>query len=74
MNDEFDYELTPEQWEALKNLRSAASRPARLNRFAIDSLIALGLASMSGNVPVITSEGRRALVRGSSQLLLDLAA
>jgi hypothetical protein len=74
MNDEFDYELTPDQWEVLKNLRNAASRLLRMNRFAINSLIALGLAEMSGDVPVITSNGRRVLVRGSSQLLLDLAA
>ena len=42
--------------------------------FVVDSLIALGLAAMSGDVPVITSWGRKVLVRGSSQLLLDLAA
>ena len=74
MNDEFDYELTRDQWEALKNLRNAASRPARMNRFTVESLIALGLAAISGDVPVITCEGRKVLVRGSSQLLLDLAA
>ena len=74
MNDEFDYELTPGQWEALKNLRNAASSPLRMNRFVVDSLIALGLAAMSGDVPVITDWGRKVLVRGSSQLLLDLAA
>ena len=74
MNDEFDYELTPDQWEALKNLRNPATLPARANRFVVDSLIALGLAAMSGDVPVITSMGRKVLVRGSSQLLLDLAA
>jgi hypothetical protein len=74
MNDEFDYELTADQWETLKNLRNTTSRPARMNRFTIDGLIALGLAAMSGDVPVITSMGRKVLVRGSSQLLLDLAA
>ena len=74
MNDEFDYELTSDQWDALKNLRNAASRPTRMNRFVVDSLIALGLAAVSGDVPVITSMGRKVLVRGSSQLLLDLAA
>ena len=74
MNDEFDYELTPSQWEALKNLRNAASPPLHMNRIVVDSLIALGLAAMSGDVPVITSWGRKVLVRGSSQLLLDLAA
>ncbi len=74
MNDEFDYELTPDQWEALKNLRNSASQPTRMDRFVVDSLIALGLAAISGDAPVITSSGRKVLVRGSSQLLLDLAA
>jgi ribosomal protein S19E (S16A) len=74
MNDELDYPLTSDQWEALKNLRNAASRPARMHRFAIDGLIGLGLVARSGEVPVITPKGRTVLVRGSSQLLLDLAA
>jgi len=74
MNDEFDCELTPDQWEVLKNLRNAASRSARMSRFAIEGLIGLGLVAMSGDIPVITSYGRKVLVRGSSQLLHDLAA
>jgi hypothetical protein len=74
MNDEFDYDLTPEQWEVLKNLRNTVSRPARINRFAAEGLMALGLVAMNGDVPVITSRGRKVLVRGSSRLLLDLAA
>ena len=74
MNDEFDCELTPDQWEVLKNLRNAASRSARMSRFAIKGLIGLGLVAMSGDIPVITSYGRKVLVRGSSQLLHDLAA
>ena len=74
MTDEFDYQFTPDQWEALKSLRNSAARPSRMNRFAIDGLIALGLVGVSGDVPVITSRGRKVLVRGSSCLLLDLAA
>jgi hypothetical protein len=74
MNDEFDCELTPHQWEVLKNLRNAASQSARISRFAIEGLIGLGLVAMSGDIPVITSYGRKVLVRGSSQLLHDLAA
>ena len=74
MNDEFDYDLTHDQWEALKNLRGTAPRPPRMNRFAIQALVALGLVTMNGDVPVITSRGRKVLVRGSSLLLQDLAA
>jgi hypothetical protein len=74
MNDEFDCELTPDQWEALKNLRNTASRPARISRFTIDGLIALGLVAVNGDRPFLTSRGRKVLVRGSSCLLLDLAA
>ncbi|MGH6709464.1 MAG: hypothetical protein ACREEK_10885 [Bradyrhizobium sp.] len=74
MNDEFDYDLTHDQWEALKNLRNDAARPPRTNRLAIERLIALGLVTVNGDAPVITSRGRTVLVRGSSCLLLDLAA
>ncbi|MBR1227651.1 MULTISPECIES: hypothetical protein [unclassified Bradyrhizobium] len=74
MNDEIDYDLTPDQWEVLKNLRNSASRPQRMNRFTIQGLIALGLVTINGDVPVLTSSGRKVLVRGSSCLLLDLAA
>jgi hypothetical protein len=74
MNDDFEYQLTPEQWEALRSLRSATSRPLRMNRRAVDDLIALGLVDVSRDVAAITTNGRKVLVRGSSLLLLDLAA
>ena len=74
MKDEFDYDLAPSQWEALKALRTAASARPRISRYTVDSLLALGLVAMSGDTPVITSIGRKVLIRGSSQLLLDLAA
>ena len=68
---ESDYDLTPDQWEALKALRA----PARLasGRFALEQLVALELAAMDDGQPVITSMGRKVLVRGSSRLL-DLVA
>jgi hypothetical protein len=74
MSAEFDYELTPDQWEALKSLRRPAPRSRRLNGFVVDGLIALQLAAMIDDGPVMTPRGREVLVRGSSRLLLDLAA
>jgi len=74
MQDEFDYDLTPGQWEALKAVRTATSRRPTIGRYTIESLIALGLVAMNGDAPVITQTGRKVLIRGSSQLLLDLAA
>jgi hypothetical protein len=40
MNEELDYDLTPAQWEALKALRTPASRLPRMSRYTIDSLMA----------------------------------
>jgi hypothetical protein len=74
MNEEFDYDLTPSQWEALRALRTPASKLPRMNRTTIDGLIALELATMNGDAPAITAKGRKVLIRGSSLLLQDLAA
>ncbi len=73
MNAEFDYDLTPNQWDVLKALRLPASRSGVLNRFIVEGLIALQLAAMTSDRPVLTEKGRRVLVRGSSRLL-DVAA
>ena len=73
MNDEIDYALTPDQWETLKALRVPVAKFAALNRFVLDDLVALGLATMSDNMPASTPRGRRALIRGSSRLW-DVAA
>lgn len=74
MHDEFDYDLTPSQWEALKAVRTSTSRLPQIGRYAIESLVTLGLVAINGDAPVITPTGRKVLVRGSSRLLLDLAA
>ncbi len=74
MSAEFDYELTPDQWEALRALRLPAPRSRRLSGFIVDGLVALQLAAMIDGGPVLTPRGRKVLVRGSTQLLLDLAA
>ena len=74
MNDELDYELTLNQWEALKALRAPAANPSRLRRSAVESLITLGLVALREDSMVITPAGRKVLIRGSSQLLHDIAA
>jgi hypothetical protein len=73
MNDEIDYDLSPDQWETLKALRAPVSRLPALSPFVLADLVALGLATMSNDLPVITQKGRKALVRGSSRLW-DVAA
>jgi hypothetical protein len=73
MNTEFDYDLTPDQWETLKALRKPTLiSPASVRRH-LERLVALELVTMIGNMPVITSRGRWVLIRGSSRLL-DVAA
>ena len=74
MSNEFDYDLTPGQWETLRALRTPASKSLRISRYMIDGLIALELATMDGDTPALTATGRKVLIRGSSLLLQDLAA
>jgi hypothetical protein len=73
MNTEIDHDLTPGQWETLKALRMPATTLSRLDRFAVESLVALQLAAIRDNLPVITPRGRKVLIRGSTRLW-DLAA
>jgi hypothetical protein len=71
MNAEID--LTPDQWEALKALRTPAANRRGLNRSVVEQLIALRLAAEIGDGPAITPEGRSVLLRGSPRLW-DVAA
>jgi hypothetical protein len=73
MNDESDFDLRPDQWEALKALRAPCARVPAPACLVLDDLVALGLVTMSDCVPVITAKGRKALVRGSFSLM-DSAA
>lgn len=73
MNAEFDYDLTPDQWETLKALRASTPKARVLNRFVVGSLVALQLAEMIDGRPTLTPRGRSVLLRGSPRLL-DLAA
>jgi hypothetical protein len=69
MTDESDFDLRPDQWEALKALRSPFAGQRAPTRLALDDLVALGLVTIDDRVPAITSKGRKALVRGSFSLL-----
>jgi len=73
MSTELDYDLTIDQWETLKALRLPATERRVFNRFVLDQLIALDLATITEGIPWITSIGRKVLIRGSSKLL-DLVA
>ena len=73
MDAEFDCELSPDQWEMLKALRSPAPDRRTTSRLALAELMTLGLATLKDERPVITTKGRKVLVRGSEKLL-DLAA
>lgn len=73
MNDELDYDLTPNQWETLKALRIPPRERCTLNRAVVEDLVALGLAALSDGAPAITRWGRKVLIRGSSRLW-DVAA
>ena len=69
MSDENDFDLRPDQWEALKALRSPHAGLPSPARLTLDGLIALGLVAVDDRVPAITDRGRKALVRGSFSLL-----
>ena len=73
MSAEIDYELTPDQWEALKALRAPAPNCRGLNRLVVEKLVGLQLAEMTGDRAVITPKGRSVLLRGSPRLW-DVAA
>jgi hypothetical protein len=73
MNAKIDHDLTLDQWEALKALRTPAAKRRFLNRFVVEQLVALALAAEAGDCPAITPEGRSVLLRGSPRLL-DVAA
>jgi hypothetical protein len=73
MNNDFDFDLTADQWEALKALRNPLSRDRPPKSYMVESLVKLGLVSIEDGLPVMTEVGRRVLVRGSCRLL-DLVA
>lgn len=73
MNDDFDFDLSPDQWEALKALRNPVSNGRLSKAYLIESLVKLGLVVINDGAPSMTTTGRKVLVRGSCRLL-DLVA
>ncbi|MCK1387296.1 hypothetical protein [Bradyrhizobium sp. 21] len=73
MNDDFDFDLSTDQWEVLKALRNPGSRGRLTKTYVVQDLVKLGLVVIKDGVPAMTSTGRKVLVRGSCRLL-DLVA
>lgn len=73
MNNDFDFDLSPDQWEALKALRKPLSNGRLSKACLLEGLVKLGLVVIGDGAPAITDAGRKVLVRGSCRLL-DLAA
>jgi hypothetical protein len=73
MSNDVDFDLSPDQWEALRALRNPASNGRLSKAYLIESLVKLGLVVVADGLPEMTPTGRRVLVRGSCRLL-DLVA
>ncbi|MCK1736659.1 hypothetical protein IVA79_22550 [Bradyrhizobium sp. 138] len=73
MSNDFDFDLAPDQWEALRSLRNPPSNIRLSKPYLVASLVELGLVVINDGVPAMTPAGRKVLVRGSCRLL-DLAA
>ena len=73
MNAELDYDLPPDQWRVLRELRAPGAITPSRYRAALDGLIALQLAEIVEGLPRITPTGRSVLLRGSPRLW-DVAA
>lgn len=73
MSNDFDFELSPDQWEALRTFRNSISNGRISKAYLVESLVTLGLIVVNDGVPAMTPTGRKVLVRGSCRLL-DLVA
>ena len=73
MSNDIDFDLSPDQWEALKALRNPVSNGRLSKAYLVEGLVKLGLVVVSDGVPSMTPTVRKVLVRGSCRLL-DLVA
>ena len=73
MSNDFDFDLSPDQWAVLRSLRNSVSNDRLSKAYLLEGLVKLGLVDMNDGTPALTPTGRKVLVRGSCRLL-DLAA
>ncbi|MBK3666837.1 hypothetical protein JJE66_37220 [Bradyrhizobium diazoefficiens] len=73
MSNDVDFDLSPDQWEALRALRNPVSNGRLSKAYLLEGLIELGLVVVNDGTPAMTPAGRKVLVRGSCRLL-DVAA
>jgi hypothetical protein len=73
MTDDFDNDLSFDQWEALKALRPTGTPAPKPSGWILEQLVAHDLVAMLQGAPVITAKGRSVVLRGSPRLW-DLAA
>ena len=73
MSNDIDFDLSPDQWEALKALRNPVSNVRLSKAYLVEGLVKLGLVVVSDGVPSMTPTGRKVLVRGSCRLLYLVA-
>jgi len=73
MSNDVDFDLSPDQWEALRALRNPVPNGRILKAYVVEGLVKLGLVVVNDGVPAMTPTGRKVLVRGSCRLL-DLVA
>ena len=67
-DSEINLVLDRSQWETLKALGAPDPDHRRVDKLAIDGLVAAKLATMRDGHPVITPMGRKAVVSGSPSL------
>jgi hypothetical protein len=68
LDAEIGFPLDRSQWETLKALGAPDPRRWRADDLAIETLVAAKLAEIHDGRPVLTAEGRKAIVRGSPRL------
>ena len=73
MSNDVDFDLSPDQWEALRALRNPVSNGRLARAYLLEELVKLGLVDLHNGTPAMTPIGRKVLVRGSCRLL-DVAA